>query len=218
MSREEWDQGRDKLFIGRDLLIGLWFHNKFGNQARCAEALVIPSSTVSDAVKRLVEQGILPPSTRKTRSDKNIRISDKPVEKPQKNSDDNYVNLEKLLRAEATIAEQEKYIHTLESTLDSKITDDTTTHESITVRHAEVPSTEHLQNIDFDWHPGVAVGSEARNDVNRILGLIDSIHAIQERYAFTGKWGPNEWSSILGGLQAIEAVASAQRRFRPAAK
>jgi hypothetical protein len=71
------------------------------------------------------------------------------------------------------------------------------------------------QEIDYDWHPGIQVGSPEREDANRIGRLIDEIGSIQRQYAFTGIWGPHEWESIAGGLEGIAACAIAQRRFRP---
>ena len=69
--------------------------------------------------------------------------------------------------------------------------------------------------INYDWHPGVQMDSEERRDIIRIGRLVDEIGAIQKKYAFTGKLGPREWEQIYGGLQAVSAVANAQRRYRP---
>ena len=82
--------------------------------------------------------------------------------------------------------------------------------------------SEHVQSaappIDYDWHPGIQMDSEERKDVNRINRLVNEINNIQGKYAFTGRLGPAEWSSILGGLQAVAACADAQRRFKPRAE
>ena len=72
-----------------------------------------------------------------------------------------------------------------------------------------------LPPIDYDWHPGIQVGTKEREDANRIGRLLDEIGRIQVEYAFTGIWGPHEWESILAGCNRLAACAAAQRRFRP---
>lgn len=69
--------------------------------------------------------------------------------------------------------------------------------------------------IDFNWHKGIPLDSKEREDANQIGRLIDAIGLIQKEYAFTGIWGPHEWTSILAGLNRLTACASAQRRFKP---
>ena len=69
--------------------------------------------------------------------------------------------------------------------------------------------------IDWNWHPGLEVGSEACNDFNDICHRISDIDDRLSKYFLTGIWGPREWAAILGHLQAPSDRANAQRRFRP---
>lgn len=69
--------------------------------------------------------------------------------------------------------------------------------------------------IDWNWHPGIQVGTPECDDFNEVCHRISDISDRLGKYYLKGIWGPKEWAVILGHLKGPSDIANAQRRFRP---
>ena len=130
---------------------------------------------------------------------------------------------EYIAQLEAVIREQAAEIEALENELSSL------TQHGINqpVRLGSAPTEEiqilkrpeHDENplapIDYNWHPGVQMGTKECDDFNRCGRLIDEVASIIHEYFLEGKFGPREWESLAGALGGPYDTCLAQRRFRP---